>query len=100
MPYYRYQDVLVRYQKKLADNIGTHLSTVTIVFKKLFPGVPSWNPGEDPYQLNYEEVRWGLGSTEVENSWRIHRIFEGHPIFFQSLAWFLAMSNEIIIRPE
>ena len=49
-------------------------------------------------EIPYKYRRWGLGSTEKENVWRMYRIYEGHPIFFQGLAWFLAMGNEIVIQ--
>ncbi len=53
----------------------------------------------DPHQLSYQDVRWGLGSIEPDNVWRMHRIYAGHPIFFQALAWFLAhKDNQIIIQ--
>lgn len=59
----------------------------------------AWEPDNpDPHNLSYEDVRWGLGSIEPDNVWRVHRIYAGHPIFFRALAWFLAHGNRIIIQ--
>lgn len=42
--------------------------------------------------------RFGLGTSQPESVWKLCRIVEGHPLFFQALGWFMAHPDcELII---
>lgn len=108
----RYRDLLARYwakQATLGDSIANlpqyqvaakHIADrLRQLFEHTFIEVPQWRVGEEnPYTLRYEVSRWGLGSSQAENVWRMHQIYRGHPVFFQALAWFVAQGNDIIIQ--
>lgn len=49
-------------------------------------------------QLRPNERKFGLGTSEKEIVWKVGKIAEGHPLFFQTLAWFVAHEgNELIL---
>ncbi|MEW5987578.1 MAG: hypothetical protein AB1791_13175 [Chloroflexota bacterium] len=48
-------------------------------------------------ELSKNEQRYGLGTTERETVWKLGRIHQGHPLFFQALAWFLAHPNHELV---
>lgn len=49
-------------------------------------------------ELSQNEQDFGLGTSSPEIVWKIGRIAQGHPIFFQALAWFVAQpDNELVL---
>ncbi len=49
-------------------------------------------------ELTDNKREYGLGTSEPETMWKLRRIAEGHPIFFQALGWFLAHEGfEVIL---
>lgn len=47
--------------------------------------------------LRPNEVKFGLGTKAKEIVWKLSQVAQGHPLFFQALAWFLAQGgNELI----
>ncbi|WP_420645692.1 hypothetical protein [Candidatus Leptofilum sp.] len=52
--------------------------------------------GEPNARLTANEQKYGLGTSELETAWKLEKIAEGHPCFFQALAWFVAQpGNEL-----
>gem|GEM_PF-614513 len=43
--------------------------------------------------LSWRERRYGLGTRPRECAWKLERIYQGHLLFFQALAWFAAHDN-------
>ncbi|MCB8977835.1 MAG: metallophosphoesterase [Ardenticatenaceae bacterium] len=49
-------------------------------------------------ELSKNEQDFGLGTSSPEIVWKVSRIAQGHPTFFQALAWFVAQpGNELIL---
>lgn len=48
-------------------------------------------------KLSHNEKTYGLGTSEPEIVWKLNLIYEGHPLFFQALAWFVATGNHLVI---
>ncbi|MCA9898330.1 MAG: hypothetical protein H6654_17115 [Ardenticatenaceae bacterium] len=49
-------------------------------------------------ELSANEREYGLGTSERETVWKLKRIANGHLVFFQALAWFLAHEgNELVL---
>lgn len=48
-------------------------------------------------ELSENERKFGLGTSVKETVWKLARIAQGHALFFQALAWFVAGGNEIVI---
>lgn len=49
-------------------------------------------------ELTDNKREYGLGTSEPETMWKLRRIAEGHPIFFQALGWFLSHEGfEVIL---
>lgn len=46
-----------------------------------------------------QEKEFGLGTSAKKTCWKLRKIMNGHWIFFQTLAKFLAKENEVIIIP-
>lgn len=56
------------------------------------------NPITVEKKLSRNEQKYGLGTTSAEIVWKLDKIAEGHPLFFQALAWLVAHSgNELVI---
>ena len=47
--------------------------------------------------LSWKERHFGLGTRERETVWKLERIFEGHTLFFQALAWFVAHQDYVLV---
>lgn len=49
--------------------------------------------------LTANKKLYGLGTSEAETVWKLKRIEEGHPLFFQALGWFLGAhpQNELVL---
>ncbi len=49
-------------------------------------------------ELSQNERDFGLGTSSPEIVWKVGRIAQGHPTFFQALAWFVAQpGNELVL---
>lgn len=48
-------------------------------------------------ELTPNKIRYGLGTSEPEIVWRLQKIYEGHPVFFQALAWFVAAGHHVVL---
>ena len=49
-------------------------------------------------ELSQNERDFGLGTASPEIVWKVARIAQGHPVFFQALAWFVAQpGNELVL---
>ena len=49
-------------------------------------------------ELSQNERDFGLGTASAEIVWKLSRIAQGHPTFFQALAWFVAQpGNELVL---
>jgi UDP-2,3-diacylglucosamine pyrophosphatase LpxH len=48
-------------------------------------------------ELSANERLYGLGTRQPEIIWKLKRIYRGHRLFFQALAWFLAHPGNQII---
>ncbi len=56
------------------------------------------NPIKKRKKLSENEDKFGLGTTSEEIVWKLNQIAEGHPQFFQALAWFVAQEgNELVL---
>lgn len=51
--------------------------------------------GERP--LTENEKKHGLGTSAPVSVWKLHKMAEGHPLFFQALAWFVAHPQHEIV---
>lgn len=48
--------------------------------------------------LRSKDREFGLGTGAEDTVWKLKKIFEGHPLFFQALAWFVAHEGfEIVV---
>ncbi len=47
--------------------------------------------------LNRRERIFGLGTRAEETVWKLEKIYKGHPLFFQALAWFVAHKDYGIV---
>lgn len=48
--------------------------------------------------LSHNEKEYGLGTGAEDTVWKLKKIFEGHPMFFQALGWFVAHEgNELVV---
>ena len=48
--------------------------------------------------LTKNEKSFGLGTSERATVWKLKKVAQGHPLFFQALAWFVAHErNEIVL---
>ncbi len=48
-------------------------------------------------KLSPNEGRFGLGTSWPETVWKLDRIAEGHPVFFNALAWFIDQGNSLVL---
>lgn len=49
-------------------------------------------------ELRQNDRDFGLGTSAPEIAWKASRIAQGHPTFFQALAWFMAQpGNELVL---
>lgn len=49
-------------------------------------------------ELTDNKREYGLGTSEPETVWKLKKIVDGHPVFFQALGWFLAHEgNELVL---
>ncbi len=48
-------------------------------------------------KLSPNEGRFGLGTSWPETIWKLDRIAEGHPVFFNALAWFVDQGNSLVL---
>lgn len=49
-------------------------------------------------ELRKNDREFGLGTSSSEIVWKVSRIAQGHPTFFQALAWFVAQpGNELVL---
>jgi len=48
-------------------------------------------------EINGNEPKFGLGFDAPKSVWKLERIMDGHPRFFEGLAKFLADGNELVI---
>ncbi len=49
-------------------------------------------------ELRQNDREFGLGTSSPEIVWKVGRIAQGHPTFFQALAWFVAQpGNELVL---
>lgn len=48
--------------------------------------------------LSRNEKLFGLGTTQAEIVWKLDRIAEGHPLFFEALGWFVAHGHQLVIN--
>ena len=48
-------------------------------------------------ELSANERAYGLGTRQREIIWKLKRIYRGHALFFQALAWFLAHPDHEIV---
>ena len=48
-------------------------------------------------ELSQNEQDFGLGTSSPEIVWKVTHIAQGHPTFFQALAWFVAQPNNELI---
>lgn len=68
-----------------------------------FLQVTSLPPSDHPIFTKYgieltpNKLDYGLGTSEPETVWKLHRIVEGHTLFFQTLGWFLAQPGHELI---
>ena len=46
---------------------------------------------------NKHEKEFGLGTRAKETVWKLRKIYKGHPLFFQALAWFVAHKDYGIV---
>ncbi len=42
------------------------------------------------------EKAFGPGPSRLMSRWRVSRVYQGHPGFFQALAWFVARGNQVV----
>lgn len=49
-----------------------------------------------PDVLSESEALYGPGTTPLMSGLRVDLVYQGHPTFFQSLAWFVARGNELV----
>jgi UDP-2,3-diacylglucosamine pyrophosphatase LpxH len=49
------------------------------------------------FKIRKKERSLGLGHTMANSLWKLDRIFDGHPEFFEAIAGFLAYGNDLII---
>src|SRR5690606_33350787 len=47
--------------------------------------------------LTENEKKYGLGTSAPVTVWKLHKIAEGHPLFFQALAWCVAHPQHEIV---
>ena len=48
-------------------------------------------------KLTGNKEKYGLGTSEPEIVWKLNQISQGHPTFFQALAWFVATGNHVVL---
>jgi UDP-2,3-diacylglucosamine pyrophosphatase LpxH len=53
-------------------------------------------PEQPPWPVSRAERRRGLDATEEKSAWKLRRILDDHPVFMDTLAWFLEQGHEIV----
>lgn len=66
------------------------------VFRRYFRRLGLTN-GQDGFEINPLEGKYGLKTEEHKSVWKLHRICDGHPLVFEALAEFVALGNKVVL---